>query len=159
MWKSIKWFNVKYFIDTIWNIKSIKYNTPRVLSTRINSRWYLYVNLCKLWKYKSYRIHRLVAESFIQNPEIKKTVNHKDWNKLNNNVENLEWCTFKENQRHSVDVLFNNRWEKNWNSKLKKEDVEYIKTLKWKISCPKIWKMFWVSKTCIRKILNNKNWK
>lgn len=58
-------------------------------------------------KRKTHFVHRLVAEAFIKNKNDKEFVNHKDGNKRNNNVDNLEWCTREENQRHSRDVLGN----------------------------------------------------
>lgn len=59
---------------------------------------YYYVALCKDSKYKQISVHRLVALNFIPNPENKKYVGHKDSNSLNNHVDNLEWCTAKENE-------------------------------------------------------------
>ena len=66
--------------------------------------YYLMVNLSKNNKSKKFLIHRLVATSFLENIDNKEQVNHKDGNKKNNNVENLEWCSRTENIRHAVEI-------------------------------------------------------
>lgn len=63
---------------------------------------YYRVSLCKDGKHTRKRVSRLVAEAFIPNPENKEIVNHIDFDRKNNNVENLEWCTQKENVLHST---------------------------------------------------------
>lgn len=67
-----------------------------------DEKGYLRTCLCKNSVSKFYLIHRLVAQTFIPNPNNLLEVNHKDGNKVNNNVENLEWCTRKENVNHSI---------------------------------------------------------
>ncbi len=62
---------------------------------------YWRTTLTKKQKGKHFQTHRLVAAAFIPNPENKPQVNHIDYNSINNNVENLEWCTASENERHS----------------------------------------------------------
>ena len=78
---------------------------------------------------KLFRIHRAVAETFIPNPENKSTVNHKDGNKLNNNIDNLEWATYSENNKHAFDAGLKKAisGENVYNSKLTQEQAEWIR--------------------------------
>lgn len=76
---------------------------------------YVYIFLMKDNKSKNFRLHRLVAEAFIPNPENKLQVNHKDGNKLNNNINNLEWCNQSENEKHA----YNKGLANNDNQKIK----------------------------------------
>lgn len=69
----------------------------------VNDHGYEIVFLWKDNKSKSYTVHRLVAQAFISNPENKPCVNHIDGNKLNNEVNNLEWCTYSENTIHALE--------------------------------------------------------
>jgi hypothetical protein len=75
------------------------------------------------------KVHRLVAQAFIPNPENKKEVNHIDGNKLNNHVSNLEWVTHTENMRHaSKNGLYNpSNGSKNGNSYFTEEQVKEIR--------------------------------
>lgn len=80
---------------------------------------------------RSVRIHRLVAELFIDNPECKKSVNHKDGNPKNNHVDNLEWCTQSHNIQHAYDTGLKKSVGRNhhW-SKLKDHEILEINKLK-----------------------------
>lgn len=78
---------------------------------------------------KCVKIHRLIAEAFIPNPENKPFVNHIDGNKLNNNITNLEWCTNQENVIHAykMGLCKIKRGEDNHWSKLTNEQAEWIR--------------------------------
>lgn len=85
-------------------------NTIREVKPNINKkRGYLYARTSN----KNYQIHRLVASAFIPNIFNKPEVNHKDFNKHNNNVSNLEWVTSLENVRHAIDAGVTKQYSKN----------------------------------------------
>lgn len=94
-------YNTKYQISSEGRIKSLHSKTPKILKTTLRSE-YLGVPLCIFGKSRTFSIHRLVAQAFIPNPDNHPVVNHKNGNKLDNRVENLEWVSSKENNAHAV---------------------------------------------------------
>lgn len=83
------------------------------LSPNINSKGYKYVVFCKDGMTKTFVVHRVIALTFVPNPENFPVVNHKDGNKLNNDAENFEWTTFRSNTIHARDELGINFGEAN----------------------------------------------
>ena len=81
------------------------------------------VTICKNNITKRFQVHRLIALYFIDNLNSSPCVNHKDGNKQNNKVSNLEWCTYSENENHSYSIL----GKINHNRKLSEQDINYIK--------------------------------
>ena len=112
IWKDIKGYEGIYQVSNVGLVKRLARIINRsngrililqekLLSTRVDKYGYICVSLQKDNKRKSYTIHRLVMQAFsIDMP--KETINHKDGNKKNNNIENLEWATPKENIRHAI---------------------------------------------------------
>lgn len=101
IWKDVKGYGGKYQISTDGDVWSCKRNC--YLRYQISKQGYARIVLYTPDGKAHYEaIHRLVALAFIPNPDNKPQVNHKDENKLNNSVDNLEWVTAKENANHGV---------------------------------------------------------
>ena len=100
IWKEIKSYEGIYQISNFGKVKRLYKNGKiHILKPRINHKGYARVALCSRSR-KEYCVHRLVGEAFIINPYNKPQINHIDGNKLNNNVNNLEWVTPRENCLH-----------------------------------------------------------
>lgn len=115
-WKNIEKYEGLYQVSNMGRVRSLdRYKTTRnryktiqakikgqLLKPSINGDGYYQVTLSKNDEHLITRIHRLVAQTFIPNKDNKTQVNHINGNKLDNRAENLEWCTCKENIRHSI---------------------------------------------------------
>ena len=115
LWKDIPNFEGLYQANINGEIRSLNHKRKngtneyiqkgKILKFNKNPNGYLQVRLSKNGIAKTYRVNRLVALTFIDNPNNKKTVNHINGNKLDNRVENLEWATHKEQTKHMHEVL------------------------------------------------------
>lgn len=123
VWKDVKGYEGYYQVSNLGNIKSLEriiensgtrtgyYKIKeRILKPRENKNrnGYYELSLRKDGKEKRFKVHRLVACAFIENPYNKPEVNHIDGNKSNNCVSNLEWTTSKENKEHAWNIGLNN---------------------------------------------------
>lgn len=111
-WKDIPGYEGLYQASTDGRIKSLARFNPasgrigmfyrqRELKAGIDKDGYLQVRLCKNGKYKTYKVHRLIALTYLPNVDNLPSINHKDENKQNNCLDNLEWCTVKYNNNYN----------------------------------------------------------
>lgn len=160
MWKDIEGYIGLYQISDQGKVKSVKRNVNIVFSFKKGG--YLEANLHMNGKQTSYGVHRLVAKHFIRNLSKKSCVNHIDFDKKNNHVNNLEWVTYKENSAHAVLAghykKIGERGEKSVLSRLDDRKVLYVRSVAGKISQRVLAKKFGVSKTLIGSIIRRHHW-
>ena len=105
IWKDIDGYEGLYQVSNLGRVKSLNYlhtGKERNLKPGTDGSGYRFVGLYKNGKTRLFYIHRLVAKAFIPNPDGKLEVNHKDENKTNNCVDNLEWMTRQENNNYGT---------------------------------------------------------
>ena len=119
-WRDVAGYEGCYEVSNLGRVRSVDRSfvtkTGKVVPIagvekhpHVNPNGYMEVNLHRGSKHKLARVHRLVAEAFIPNPECKPEVNHIDGNKLNNSAVNLEYCTNDENNEHAMRAGLNRR--------------------------------------------------
>ena len=128
IWKDIKGYEKLYQVSNLGNVRRIKFINNRTQKDKIkmlklikDKKGYLKINLWKNNKSKMFLVHRIVAETFILNPNNLPQVNHKDENKSNNCVENLEWCSqrYNNNYGNRLNNIRKKLMEKNVKEKMK----------------------------------------
>lgn len=112
-WKPVVGYEGLYEVSSMGRVKSLKRTITgkdgitreikeRILKPGIAENWYPTVNLSKNGNVVTFRVHRLVATAFIPNPKNLSDVNHKDEDKTNNSVDNLEWMSHKDNSNYGT---------------------------------------------------------
>lgn len=139
--------------------KRIKYYPERILKTKTSNKLsYHYISTSEKGKIYRKLLHRVVAICFLPNPNNYPVINHKDGNKDNNSVTNLEWCTQAYNNKHARDTGLNNSSGVNHkNSKLNEEQIKTIRNSN--LPQKELANFFKVSEPSISRIKNYKRYK
>lgn len=182
-WRKVEGYEGFYEISNLGNVCSLEREyirngnkfivKGRILKASVNSNGYFVVSLCVNGIPRKCYVHRLIAEAFIPNKENKRTVNHIDGIKTNNNIENLEWATYSENNKHAFDTGLktglganangNHQGESHPRTKLKESDVRYIRINSRKnggqFTNRQLANKFGVCMSNVSEIINLKKWK
>lgn len=155
VWKPVKSYFNHYEVSNKGNIRSIKNKIRRNLVPSLDKNGYNTVTLSKKGSVKSFRLHRLIAESFIgKTRKSKLQINHKNAIKSDNRLENLEWVTSKENIQHSNERGLIPHGEKHYKSRISSLEAEEIRRSTLTFSA--LAKMYKVTSSCISGIKTNK---
>lgn len=172
-WRDIFKYEGLYQVSNLGGVKSLnryvrckggkkRLVKGRTLKFHISARGYKYVVLCKEGRLKTYKVHRLVLMMFDRLSRDDEECNHKDGIRYHNCIENLEWCTHKQNCYHRDNVLGkHSRGEKSGTSKLIESEVSEIRNLlgQEKLTQKQIGEKYSISPSVISSIKLNNSWK
>ncbi len=165
LWKDIQGYKGLYKVSNLGNIISLNYRRQNIIRNMkyvLSKKGYFRVSLYKNGSDKTFTVHRLVAQAFIDNTENKPEVNHKNSIKIDNYVDNLEWNTTKENVNHSFRSGLRNplKGSDNGFSRLNELEIMAIRRLRNidKYDLMTLSKKFNTSMSNISSIVNRKTW-
>ncbi len=166
LFRDIEGYEGLYQISNLGNVRSFKAVSKGGNLKPVYRKGYLTVTLRKNGVSKIHSIHRLIATAFIPNPDNLPCVNHKDGNKLNNDLSNLEWCTYSHNNKHAYKTGLKNYaftgGENSANHKLTESEVKFIRENYKKNDAiyggRALAKRFNVSDSCISSVMLGKSW-
>ena len=163
IWRDVANYDGLYKVSNYGRVKSFHCANGKILARGFDSGRYPMMHLNKGKQSKTMSIHKLVSRAFLVNVDNKREINHKDGNKENNCVWNLEWATRKENMEHAARMGLIRNGEDNGKAKLTNEQVKFIR----KIYKPRdktfgvkaLARQFGVSKEAMSDIINGKSFK
>lgn len=167
IWKDIPGYDSYYQVSNYGRVRSWRNaqhgrrGEPRIRKVHEDDNGYYTITLSDDTVNKSYKVHQVVAKVFIPNPEEKPCINHKDSDRGNNHVDNLEWCTYQENMDHAIKNGRIKRGEKAGRSKLTRNQVLQIRSIYengW-FDKDQIAEAYNMNSEYIMKIIRNQAWK
>ena len=158
-YKEIPQTNGEYLINEFGQVFSSK--TNKLLKYHKHGIGYISVCIKRDNKFRHYSIHRLLAETFLPNPESKPCVNHKNGIKSDNRLENLEWSTYSQNNKHAFDLKLNNAvvGSKRHTSTVDEETILKIRKMNETMNFSQISKELNLGYTLVRNACLKKSWK
>lgn len=141
-WKDIPGYKGLYQASNLWKVKSLKNN---LILKDYHNQWYKVIYLYKNSIRKFHLVHRLIALTFIWNSKLE--INHINWIRNDNKVENLEYCTREHNMRHRRDILWYT-WP--WEKEILQFNIEWIFLREWKSisEAQRVMKVHHISRVC-----------
>lgn len=164
IWKDIVGYEKLYQVSNLGRVRSydrevtykngtVHVHKGRILKTATNKSGYLQINLYRNGTQKVCLVHRLVAMAFLPNPDNLPCVNHKDENRSNSHVDNLEWCTHEYNSNYSHTGTKANKDRRKQINCYSYPDMKYVTTFE---SCNEAARQLGVSSSLVSKVANGK---
>jgi len=170
-WRAIKEWEGLYEVSNFGRVRSLirihtntlgrKRKYGGIIMKFKTDKDYKRINLQRQGHIKTLNVHRLVGHAFIQNPENKPEINHKDGHKFHNKAYNLEWSTSSENTLHAFKngLMVSKKGENSNNCKLTEAKVLEIRALRGKVTQPELVRKYGVNQATISAIQLRKRWK